>query len=264
MAYGTSNRPLRLLIVEDETWYAANLLQSLQRGPNPDDFPLEINLATDGNRATEYINSDSIEIYIVDLEIPEHEGQGVSEDVGRRVAERVLEYSNAGLIIHSKIPAERNADAFIELGADDYIEKGNLEDEKTVRDLVRRKARALWRRVQLLRPTDSRGSEHPGRTFLIGRWRFVVGDRELHDSSGNRVRLSATEHAFLQHLINTAGHEIDRERFNVDILERKGDESEMRIDNLVYRLRNKLDHSLFLSKGKGRYKLMNVKQVRSL
>jgi DNA-binding response OmpR family regulator len=249
----------RILIVEDNLRYAIELMRTLRQSQGQiSDVHFQIDLTPTAEEALQFLEKDEIDIYIVDLKLPNIENLGVEdESVGENLVGRILEKTNAGVIVHSLVPAERNAEVFLLLGADDYIEKtAKLE-------FVRAKLLALWRRVQLTRPEISNAYAHTNRTFLIGDWRFVIGSRELRGESGNMIRVSPTEHAFLRHICAVEDHEIDRETFNASVLGRSAVEKDSRIDNLIYRLRNKLGQSVqFLSKREGIYKLIDIKEVR--
>ena len=247
----------RILIVEDDTDYAVQLMAALKRVDANDAFS-QIDIAPDVKSALAYLDMDVIDIYIVDLKLVENaQESNESKEIGKRLIKKILEASNAGLIVHSTLPVETEAEALLDQGADDYLHKTNPMD------VVRAKVLALWRRVQLTRPKPNNKTVHKNRTFLVGNWRFVIGSRQLKDGDGNAIRISPTEHAFLRYICTVEGHEIERKEFNVGVLGRGPLEEDKRIDNLVYRLREKLGGTFqLLPVGGGAYKLLDVKELR--
>lgn len=241
----------KVLIVEDNLKYAIELLRCFKAaGP---EF-IDADAAPDFDTALQYVHEDTIDIYIVDLKL------GLTEDSekGIKLVEKILETTKAGVIVHSSIPAEREAVPLLMLGADDYVEK------PVKAEILRAKILALWRRIQLTRPSYSKSLAHTGRIFAIGKWRLVIGSRELKSDDDEKVKISSTEHALLRHLCVVLDHEIDRETFNVTILGRRPLEQDKRIDNFVYRLRHKLGGSLQLKSMKdGTLKLMDVQEIKS-
>lgn len=251
----------RVLIVEDDASYAIQLLRALrEETPSLVQKPISVDVATNVEEALQFLNTDAIDIYIIDLKLSEGDTHLLpTPELGRDLAKMVIEKTNAGVIIHSSLPADSVAAGLIVLGADDYIQKG------TNKEILKAKVLALWRRIQFSRPSHSKLFVHTDRIFQIGDWYFSVGRRDLVDGAGNVIRISATEHAFLRHLCTVEGNEIDRETFNVEVLGRASYEKDMRIDNLVYRLRNKLGENLqIVSLRDGAYKLLNVKEVETI
>jgi DNA-binding response OmpR family regulator len=217
----------------------------------------EVDVAPDVETATQYLTDDVIDIYLVDLRLQDPKNPGYENaEIGRALVQRIVQESNAGLIIHSSLPAETDAEPLLLLGADDYIEKP-IQPE-----LFRAKVVALWRRVQQTRPKFSSSFTHANRTFLIGgKWRFSVGNRQLTTDGGESIKITPTEHAFLRYICTVEDHEISRETFNVEVLGRPLAEKDRRMDAFIYRLRNKLGECVeIISRWDGNYKLVEVQE----
>jgi DNA-binding response OmpR family regulator len=247
----------RVLIVEDELQYAVGLMNWLEDWQMPTvQGQCRVQIAADVDRAIGYLNNDAIDIFIVDLVLDKAQPD---RKIGAEFIRQVVAQTNAGIIVHTSLsPSDADAIKLLNEGADDYIQKPS--DIETVRARIL----ALWRRIQLVRPTKKGMQGHNNRTFLIGEWRFVVGSRILTNLAGETLRLSPTEHAFLRHICVDENHECDIVNFNLAVLGRRSFEGNMRVDNLVYRLRNKLQGSLELISDEGTYRLIDVKELKAL
>ncbi len=244
-----------VLIVEDNSELAIGLMNVL------DDWEInnvqgrcKAHIATNIDRALTYLRDDRIDIYIVDLILDTSQP---SRKIGAEfIGNIVAQTKKAGIIVLTSL-SESDADAseLLRQGADDYIKK------PAELDYVRARVEALWRRIQYVRPSMRGLHTHNDKEFLLGDWRFVVGSRILRNSAGETLRLSPTEHAFLRHLCVNENHECDVVTFNIEVLGRKSHEENMRVDNLVYRLRSKLGEDLELIANEGRYRLLHVKEI---
>jgi DNA-binding response OmpR family regulator len=143
----------------------------------------------------------------------------------------------------------------LDYGADDYVEKSFGFC------MIAPRAISVWRRTLLAKPSKR---AHFGRTFLLGSWRFTIGDRTVTDSKGASKRLSITEHAFLRYLCAVDDHAINSEIFNIEVLGRDPHETHVRLDVFVPRLREKFDNTIELpSQGRsGFYRLLDVQEVK--
>jgi len=243
-----------ILIVEDEAQYAVGLMNWLEDWRMPAvQGQCKVQIATDVDRALGYLSGDTIDIFIVDLILDKDQPE---RKIGTEFIRKVIAQTNAGIIAHTSLsPSDAEAAELLNEGADDYIQKPS--DIETVRARIL----ALWRRIQLVRPSKKSMQVHNNRTFLIGDWTFVVGSRVLKNLAGETLRLSPTEHAFLRHLCVDENHQCDKVSFNLMVLGRRSFEQNMRVDNLVYRLRNKL-RSLQLISDEGAYRLVDVREVK--
>jgi DNA-binding response OmpR family regulator len=247
-------RAPEILIVEDNSELAIGLMNVLE------DWEIEnvrgrckAHVATNIDRALSYLRDDRIDIYIVDLIL---DAAQPDRKIGAEFIKNVVAQTKAGIIVLTSLPeSDAEASELLRQGADDYIKK------PTELDYVQARVEALWRRIQNVRPSMRGLYTHNNREFLLGNWRFVIGSRILSTSAGETLRLSPTEHAFLRHLCVNENHECDVVTFNVEVLGRKGHQENMRVDNLVYRLRNKLGKDLELLANEGKYRLLDVNEI---
>jgi DNA-binding response OmpR family regulator len=246
----------RILIVENDVTYASGLRQAYKVPPYAGSF--EVELSPDVADAMHYLDRDEIDIYVVDLGVPNIPNSIDSIENGKALVKRILDRSMAGVMIHTSTRISDEGEGLLMLGADDYVEKG------TEPEIICAKTVALWRRIKLTRPEASAHTIHANRVFRICDWRFVIGDRSVTNDLGEITRLSQTEHAFLRYICTVEDHQIDRREFNVAILNRPIHQQDKRIDNLVYRIRQKLGDCLQLvSKNDGNYRLINFKELRA-
>jgi DNA-binding response OmpR family regulator len=255
-----SLRAPRILIVDDDLATASELKRKLRDG----NFPLgkmhcEIDVVEDIATARQYLIEDDVDIYLVDLQIWERANKGPKDPaIGRNFVREVVTKSNAGVIVCSALNAETEAAPMLHEGADYYLEK--YQNAETFSACVL----AVWRRIQQSRPKSRNTFAHTNRAFLIGQWQFRVGDRLLQNAdTKEQLRLSPTEHAFLRHICTLDDHILDIETFNLEVLGRPLHERFKRIDNFIYRLRNKLGDSVqFLSHRDGAYKLLDLRELK--
>jgi DNA-binding response OmpR family regulator len=249
-------RPPKVLIVEDDARCALALMRSFRESNSSVFF--EVDISEDVSSALTYIDRDAIDIYVVDLELPDKSQYGLSVENGKKLISRISNRTNAGILVHSDSELDDEGEESLSLGADDYLEKSAKPE------IVRAQTLALWRRVKMTRQEANRRLVHTGRTFRIREWRFVIGERIVTSQTDQGVRLSPTEHAFLSYLCTVDDHEIDRREFNEAILNRPAHKRDQRIDNLVYRIRQKLGDCLLLtSKTEGTYQLTDVTELRA-
>jgi DNA-binding response OmpR family regulator len=251
----------RILIVDDEIHQASSIKRALRDSTSViGRLKCEIDAADDLITARQYLAEDSIDIYILDLKLSEKAGEGPSDiSVGKDFVADVSRGTNAGIVVYSTFPAETESSALLETGADDYIEKTSSPD------IIAARVLSVWRRTIQSRATESKSIKlaHVGRTFDLNGWQFTIGERILTNIDGAKIKITATEHAFLRYLVAIEDHTIDGETFNIDVLDRDRYKTPVRLDNFVYRLRKKIsDRIQIVSQGAGRYKLLDVKELK--
>jgi DNA-binding response OmpR family regulator len=249
----------RILLVDDKQDHIDGIERALRNSASTiGKLNCEIIAVRNVNDARSYLRDDSIDLYFLDLEIAEKVGQGINEEIGKSFVRTVVNGTNAGIIVCSGYIHE--APALLEYGADDFVEKP-IDSE-----IIAAKAVAVWRRTLLGRPTSSRDRRqtHQGRTFLLGNWRFVIGNRIVTNKDGGSIRLSITEHAFLRHICVVEDHMINSDILNIEVLERDPHGTLVRLDNFVDRLKGKFLETLELSaQGRsGFYKLYGVQELK--
>lgn len=251
--------PARVLIVDDKEEYVVAIEKAL-RHPESTIGKMNNQIISVRNvgDARNYLRHDAIDLYFLDLEIAEKAGQGINEEIGKAFVRDVVNGTNAGIIVCSGYHDQ--AAELLEYGADDFI--GKPFGSK----IVAAKALAVWRRALFGRPASCRERQqaHQGRTFLLGNWRFVIGERTVTNKNGGSIRLSITEHAFLRHICVVEDHVISSDILNVEVLERDPHGPQVRLDNFVDRLKGKFLETLELSsQGRtGFYKLYDVQELK--
>lgn len=251
----------RILIVDDNPIHASNVKRVLMDSSwSIGKLRPVVDAVEDLTTARAYLRDDSIDIYILDLEVNEKIGEGApSPLIGAQFVRDVVAATNAGVVVCSTYPASTEAAELLESGADDYVEKAYSAD------LIAARVYSVWRRTLQGRRDTSRSIKfaHAGRAFLVDCWRFVVGNRVLTDSEGNSVKLSPTEHAFLRYLVTVDDHSVDSEIFNIEVLDRDRHKTPIRLDNFVYRLRQKFGGRIEIApQGNGAYKLLAVRELK--
>jgi DNA-binding response OmpR family regulator len=249
----------RILIVDDEEEHIAAIEQALR---NPASTIGKMNnkiasVRTVGD-ARDYLQNDAIDLYFLDLEIAEKPGHGIDKEIGKSFVRDVVNGTNAGIIVCSGYHDQ--APELLEYGADDFI--GKPLDLK----IIAAKALAVWRRALSGRPASGRERQpaHRGRTFLLGNWRFVIGDRNVTNKNGGSIRLSITEHAFLRYICVVEDHMISSDILNIEVLERDPYGPQVRLDNFIDRLKAKFLETLELSASgrTGFYKLHDIQELK--
>ena len=239
----------KVLLIEDDPQCAKDIQRALHT--NERGLSFHVSIASSAAEAAPFIKENKTDIYIVDLELPEFDG-APNEKVGEALSYEISRSTYGGVIIYSS-KLQKDREDYLWHNIDDCISKNDPPS------YVAAKAFSVWRRVQ-----DARHELRKPQTkkFKLGKWQFEAGNRTLVSESGEIVRLSATEHAFVEYLC-TVDTQLDRREFNVDVLKREPYEEDMRIDNLVYRLREKLGDSFQIvsrSNG-GSYKLLSYERL---
>ena len=240
----------KVLIVEDQPRYIDELKRAFREVEKGVRF--EVNDVQSTSEAEPYIDADRTDIYIVDLELPLL-NETPTEKIGEQLVRQIVQRTNGGTIIYSA-SLRKDREDFLWGGVDDYIEKGDPTSYVVARSF------AVWRRVQAAKRAEPK--EAKKRQFRLGKWRLEPGNRTLVSGDGMSVRLSPTELAFVQYLC-TIDAEIDRREFNVAVLGRPPYQEDKRIDNLVYRLREKLGDSVQLISRHdgGTYRLVDFEEL---
>lgn len=241
-----------VLIIEDDPVYARSLDRTF--GSTHKGLKFIVNIVASESEAERFIAENRTDIYVVDLELPPEPNAVPSDEVGKRLVKSISQVTDGGIIINSS-KLRDNREDFLYSGVDDCIPKSAKASE------VVAKAFAVWNRVQKAKK-PRKAEKKAKRTFKLGKWRFEIDNRVLVGEEGETARLSVTELAFVKYLC-TVDAEIDRREFNVAVLGREAYEEDRRIDNLVYRLREKLgDTFQLISKyGGGAYRLISLKEL---
>jgi two-component system KDP operon response regulator KdpE len=171
-------RKTHILVVDDDPAILRFLCANLRAR----DY--EVTVASDGEEALEAIQSDFVDLMILDIMMPKLDGV--------EVCRRVREWSHVPVIILSARGDEKDKVKCLELGADDYLTK-----PFGVAELLARIKTAL-------RHADA--SRHTLRqpTFTCGGLEINFDMRRV-TVDGTEVRLTPTEYSLLQQLASNAG-----------------------------------------------------------
>jgi two-component system OmpR family response regulator len=173
--------------------------------------------------ARQILAYSKVDLVVLDVMMPGEDGLEFCRQLRRESAIPVIFVSALGDEVDRIIG--------IEMGGDDYLAK-----PFSPRELLAR-IRAVLRRPAVILGGESSTPARP----RFGGWTFDQERRELVDTDGRRVALSAYEHRLLQAFIRRPGILLTRDQL---LLEMHGDHSmrvfDRSIDNQVSRLRAKL------------------------
>jgi DNA-binding response OmpR family regulator len=203
----------RILIIEDDT----ELLLGLRDNLEVEGY--QVQAATDGLAGVEAAVSSEHDLIILDIMLPFMSGFDVCRALrARGIFTPLLALTARG----------HDADKVLgfELGVDDYVTK-----PFSIHELLAR-IRALLRRANPLPAT--------GQTFSFGDV-IVHFARQEARKHGERVILSALEFEVLRYLISRRGQVVSREQLLGDVWGYKSFPTTRSVDNLMARLRQKLE-----------------------
>ncbi|OGO03237.1 MAG: hypothetical protein A2Y91_02560 [Chloroflexi bacterium RBG_13_54_8] len=221
---------LRVLIVEDSPEIVEAVSLCLQlRWPGVD-----ISSADDGAKGIRIVESESFDVVILDINLPDIDGF--------KVLDRIRSFSHVPVIIVSVRRSEKDRTKGLERGADDYIVK-----PFSPVDLVAR-VNALLRRSRMPKPA---GQEDL--TIVHGNLVLNLASHEVRYQD-EVVNLTPAEWRLLYVLIKNAGRTVSSEQILHQVWsgENVGSES---LRTYIRRLRNKLKDDpprmILTDRGKG-------------
>ena len=169
---------VNILFIEDEQ-NILTFVTKLLYGHN-----YKVTTAITGTEGLQLINSICPDLILLDLGLPDMDGQ--------TIIRQVREWSDCPIIVISARTNEHEKVKALDLGADDYMTKPFLMQELLLRisDILRRAYRG-----QLQRET----------ALQLGERTVELSDATV-SSAGGTVTLTATERAILQKLLDNRGH----------------------------------------------------------
>ena len=202
---------MRILLAEDDT----HLLASITRGLREASY--EVDQATTGSRALEAARSQSYDVVVLDVLLPELTGLAVCEAI-RSQGDRVP------ILMLTALDAVEHRIAGLDAGADDYLTKPFDFGELLAR----------------LRALTRRHAERPPARLTVG---DLVVDTERHAvQRGEReIALTAREFALLSYLAAHAGRVVSRAELMEHVWDDHPDKYSNIIDVYASRLRRKVD-----------------------
>lgn len=216
--------PVQVAIVDDDPAFGRMLCDYLgQHG-------LAARAYTDPEELLRGFDGGSLQLVIID--------QVLGTTIGLEVLRRIRATSNVPCIILTGLSDDIDRVVGLESGADDYISKAASPREVLAR------IRAVLRRAAQQPAT---ASAPPGTSRQAG-WQFLHRRRELRRPDGSLVPLTTAEFELLRLLDERAGEPVSRDELYVKVLHRPFRPEDRSIDNLVAKLRRKIDEPEQLSR----------------
>lgn len=205
-----------LLVVEDDELVQSLMGAYLRR----DGF--EISLATTGKEMLAAIDSEPIDLVLLDLNLPDEDGLSLARQVRAR--------SRLPIIVITARREKSYRMAALEIGADDYLTKPFDPDELVlrVRNLIGRSHAG----------NDGKAAQE---TYRFDGWEVIVDSRSVHDPKGTPVTFTRAEFNLLAALVKAPNRVLSRTHL-LDAISHDADSpTERLIDVLVSRIRKKIE-----------------------
>ena len=211
-----------LLIVEDD-----ELVQSLLAAYMQNEG-FKVSLAVNGKEMLACIDSESIDLILLDLGLPDEDGLVLARQVRAR--------SSLPIIVLTARKEQKDRLAALEIGADDYLTKPFDPEELVLR--VR----------NMLGRTDSGTADEILRdrmeVFRFEGWTLDSGGHSLIDGKNQKVSLTRAEFNLLGALVRAPNRVLSRD-YLLDAVSQDADAPTDRlIDVLVSRVRKKIEKDL--------------------
>jgi len=205
---------LKVLIIEDSAEVVEAVSLCLQlRWPE-----VTLSIAAEGTRGIEILESESFNLIILDINLPDIDGF--------EVLKRIRSFSKVPIIILTVRGKEEEQARGLEMGADDYIVKPFRP-----RDLVAR-VNAVLRRAHLSEATGEQPSLVRGKLIL----KLITNEVHLGDQV---IKLTLTECKLLYALMKNAEHTLSSEKILQEVWGKEYVDTES-IRTYIRRLRDKL------------------------
>ena len=209
-----------LLIVEDD-----ELVQSLLAAYMQNDG-FKVSLASTGKEMLACIDSESIDLVLLDLGLPDEDGLVLARQVRAR--------SSLPIIVVTARKEQKDRLAALEIGADDYLTKPFDPEEL-----------ALRVRNILGRAGDGDGAEEALRErteiFRFQGWTLDAGGHSLTGPDGAKTTLTRAEFNLLTSLARAPNRVLSRD-YLLDAVSQDADApTERLIDVLISRVRKKIE-----------------------
>ena len=208
-----------LLIVEDD-----ELVQSLLAAFMQNEG-FKVSLATTGKEMLAYLDSEPIDLILLDLGLPDEDGLVLARQIRAR--------SSLPIIVVTARKEQKDRLAALEIGADDYLTKSFDPEELVLR--IR----------NLLGRAGEGGTEEALRerteVFRFEGWTLDTGGHSLTDKKDIKVPLTRAEFNLLAALAKAPNRVLSRD-FLLDAISQYADAPTDRlIDVLVSRVRKKIE-----------------------
>ncbi len=205
----------RILVIDDDH----ELCDLLQEYLEPEGF--EIHAVHDGKKGLEKALSETFDLVVLDIMLPEQNGFEVLRNLRNTSEVPVIMLTARGDDVDRIVG--------LEMGADDYLPKPFNPRELTAR------IRSILRRARNSHP------EEEGEDSVLS-----VGDVALYPKShsvlrkGEDIRLTGVEFRFLHMLLENAGRIVSRQELAQKVLERSYSPFDRSVDVHISNIRKKL------------------------
>lgn len=212
------DRLIHLLLVDDEHSIREPLADYLAAQG------FEVDCAADAGEARRLLQTRRYDLAICDIMMPGEDGLSLARHM----------HGNLGLpviLLTAKVE-EGDRVTGLEIGADDYVVKpfGPRELVARIHAVLRRAGDG---RGQSAAPSDP--------VYRFAGWQLRVSERAIAHEDGRHIDLSAGEFALLEALVRHPRKVLSRDRLLDLVRGREAEVMDRAIDNLVSRLRRKLD-----------------------
>jgi len=215
--------PSRLAILDDEPAFAEQMARYLAAHG----MPAEVHTHADSLLAA--LTVAPPKLILLDLLL--------GTTTGLDVLRRIRNVSDVPCIMLTGVADHIDRVVGLESGADDYIAK-----DAAPREIVAR-IRAVLRRTEerAATPRPAPPAAEGAEVARAGRWQFSQRRRELRRPDGSEVALTTAEFELLRVLHDAAGAAVSRDDLYAKVLRRAYRAEDRSIDNLVAKLRRKID-----------------------
>ena len=206
-----------IVVVDDDDDIRSSLAKYLRK------HGFRVSVAANGDELNQVLSTANADLLVLDIMLP--------GDDGLTICRRVLETRQLPIIFLTALAEDIDRILGLELGADDYVTK-----PFNPRELLAR-IKSVMRRSQMLpnKPRIAKG------VVKFDRWRFDISRKEIMGSDNVAIRLSSGEHLVLVSLIEHAGSTLTRDQLLNLTKGREAQLFDRSIDNVVSRLRRKLE-----------------------
>ena len=207
----------RILLIDDEPSIREPLAEYLAAQG------FAVTDAASAAEARSVLRAQSVDMVVSDIMMPGEDGLSLTR--------HLRETSSIPVILLTARAEDTERIIGLEIGADDYVVK-----PFNPRELVARIRTVLRRTQQGGRAIDANGT-----SYAFGRWVLREVERVLVDDAGQEVALSSGEFHLLQALVRHPRQVMSRDRLLDLVRGREADIFDRAIDNLVSRLRKKIE-----------------------
>jgi len=207
----------RILLIDDEPSIREPLGEYLEAQG------FAVSAAESAAEARSILRAQGVDLVVSDIMMPGEDGLSLTR--------HLRETSSIPVILLTARAEDTERIIGLEIGADDYVVK-----PFNPRELVAR-IRTVLRRTQ----ANGRALDPGGTSYAFGPWVLREVERVLVDEAGGEVALSSGEYHLLHALVRHPRQVMSRDRLLDMVRGREADIFDRAIDNLVSRLRKKIE-----------------------